>query len=128
MLKLDAPRAAAALLSVYGGKITTFRRLVESALEMLRPHLPPAVEDASGWTGSAPLPGGDFPPRDFDARTRALLERYPFLGAAQARRVTRAYGTLASRLLDDAESQEDLGRHFWAGLFEAEVCYLVANE
>src|SRR5208283_5381513 len=60
VLKLDAPDRSPALLSVYGGKITTYRRLAESALAMLAPHLPATAGATPGWTGRAPLPGGEF--------------------------------------------------------------------
>ena len=66
VLKLDAPDGAPALLSIYGGKITTYRRLAESALAILSPHLPPPRVPA-GWTASQALPGGDFPVRGFEA-------------------------------------------------------------
>jgi glycerol-3-phosphate dehydrogenase len=127
VLKLDAPDGGGALLSVFGGKITTYRRLAEAALELLRPHLPAAREPA-GWTARSPLPGGDFPVQGFEAQVEALRARHPFLSPGLARRLSRGYGTLARDILGESKSEADLGRHFGAGLFEAEVRYLVANE
>jgi glycerol-3-phosphate dehydrogenase len=127
VLKLDAPAGQPALLSVYGGKITTYRRLAESALALLASHLP-APRRAEGWTAREPLPGGDFPVQGFDAQLAATRSRYPFLGAALAHRLVRAYGTLAPKILGAAKSQGDLGRTFGADLTEAEVRYLALQE
>jgi len=127
VLKLDAPMDSPALLSIYGGKITTSRRLAEAALAMIEPHLPPAKRKA-GWTGEEPLPGGNFPVNGFDDQVRAIALRYPFLPMSLARRLVRAYGTLAHTLLGDATSMADLGKMFGAGLSEAEVKYLVRHE
>jgi len=127
VLKLDAPADAAALLSVYGGKITTYRRLAESALALLAPHLP-AARRAEGWTGREPLPGGDFPVQGFTAQIDATRARYPFLNAALAHRLVRAYGTLVPEVLGNAKSQADLGRVFGADLTEVEVRYLAHRE
>jgi glycerol-3-phosphate dehydrogenase len=128
VLNLDAPDGAPALLSVYGGKITTYRRLAESALAMLSPHLPKPTGSASGWTGGAPLPGGDFEALGFEDQVRVTSRRYPFLNPAYARRLTRAYGTLVSEVLGEAKSLEDLGENFGADLTEAEVRYLARRE
>jgi glycerol-3-phosphate dehydrogenase len=127
VLKLDAPSDGPALLSVFGGKITTYRRLAESALALLAPYLPKA-QRAEGWTGNAPLPGGDFPPQGFAAYVKAIEARYPFLAPALARRLARAYGALVPEVLGDAKSQADLGRIFGADLTEAEVRYLAHRE
>lgn len=128
VLKLDAPDGAAALLSVFGGKITTYRRLAEAVLSSLAPHLPAVTGKAAGWTGAAALPGGDFPIDGFDAQVAAARRRYPFLAEATARRLVRAYGTRIDTLLDGAASEADLGRQFGAGLTEAELRYLAAAE
>jgi len=106
-----------------GGKITTYRRLAEHALERLAPHLP---APRPAWTGTAPLPGGDlatFP--DFLAD---LMARRPWLPAALARRLSRAYGTRVERVLGDAGSMADLGEDLGAGLTGREVDYLVETE
>jgi glycerol-3-phosphate dehydrogenase len=127
VLKLDAPAAEPALVSVFGGKITTYRRLAESALALLASQLP-AARRAAGWTGQTPLPGGDFPAQGFEAQVEATRSRYPFLATATSRRLVRAYGTLAPEILGAARSQADLGRTFGADLTEAEVRYLVDRE
>ena len=128
VLELDAPGRSPAVLSVYGGKITTYRRLAESALAMLAPHLPTPAGLARGWTGRTPLPGGDFPARGFEEQVSAIARRYPFLGATLARRLARTYGALVSEVLGAANKREDLGRDFGADLTEAEVRYLVRRE
>ncbi len=127
VLKLDASPEVPALLSIYGGKITTSRRLAESALAMLEPYLSPAQRKA-GWTGRDPLPGGDFPVTGFEDQVRAIAVRYPFLPAPLARRLVRAYGTVVPDILGTAKSMVDLGRLFGADLTEAEVSYLMRNE
>jgi glycerol-3-phosphate dehydrogenase len=126
VLSLDAKPGSAALLSVFGGKITTYRRLAEAALEKIKDHLPAAGRP--GWTGETPLPGGDFPVDGYDALVADLRGKHPFLGAAHAARLVRAYGTRASRLLEGAESTADLGRTFGADLTEREVRYLMQQE
>ena len=125
VLKLDAPQASAALLSVFGGKITTYRRLAESALALLQPHLPAVSGQSAGWTAHAALPGGDFPVDGFEALLREAKGRYPLLAAPMLRRLFRAYGTDAYGLLGDGA---DLGRAFGADLTEAELRYLIDKE
>lgn len=125
VLKVDAPEGEAPLLSVFGGKITTYRKLAEHALEKLEPHLP-GLKPA--WTAAAPLPGGDMPDADFDRFLAGLRQRFPFLPEALAYRLARAYGTRADRLLGKARSMEDLGEDFGAGLTRAEVDYLIHEE
>ena len=127
VLKLDAERGKPALLSIYGGKITTYRKLAEAALAELAPHLPAARRNG-GWTGKKPLPGGDFPVSGFEAQVAAIQAGYPFLQPALARRLVRAYGTQVAALLCDAKSDAELGRAFGAGLSEAEVRYLMHFE
>ncbi len=128
VLNLEAPPGEAALLSIFGGKITTYRRLAEAALERLAPHLPPAQGQAAGWTGRAPLPGGDFPRQGFAALVQASAKRYPFLDRSTLTRLLRAYGTRTDTLLSGATQPADLGRDLGAGLTEAELRYLVAQE
>jgi glycerol-3-phosphate dehydrogenase len=110
------------VLSVFGGKITTFRRLAEAAMDRIAP-LFPGLKPA--WTASASLPGGDFPWDGFAALRDDLLRRFPFLTEATATRLTRAYGTRATEILGDARS---LGRVFGADLSEREVDWLVQTE
>ncbi len=127
VLKLDGKAGEPPLLSVFGGKITTYRRLAESALAMLARHLPPPRR-ATGWTGREPLPGGDFPMQGFAALTDSTRQRYPFLGEETVRRLARAYGTRATQILNGAKSLADLGKIFGADLSEAEVRYLMRAE
>jgi glycerol-3-phosphate dehydrogenase len=127
--RLDLDSAGgAALLSVFGGKITTYRRLGQAVLDRLAPHLPPAAGLQSGWTGSAPLPGGDFPVDGFDALLASLQARYPFMESATLRRLVRAYGTRVTEILGAADAPAALGTMFGAGLSELEVRYLVRSE
>ncbi|MDR3374420.1 MAG: glycerol-3-phosphate dehydrogenase [Ancalomicrobiaceae bacterium] len=125
VLELD-DSGRAPLLSVFGGKITTYRRLALQALQMLGKVLPTAAN--TGWTGDAPLPGGDFPMTGFVAQCDRLLKAHPWLSQALARRLVRAYGTRADRIIGDARAFSDLGRDFGAGLTEAEVRYLMREE
>lgn len=124
---LDAPAGQPALLSIFGGKITTYRRLAEAALKTLAPHLP-AVATKVGWTASAPLPGGDFPVDGRAALAAAIGARYPFVEAREAARFAALYGTRAFAVLGDAARRSDLGQPFGAGLSEREVRYLVREE
>jgi glycerol-3-phosphate dehydrogenase len=113
------------LLNVFGGKITTYRRLTETALEKLAPFFPAAGRP---WTADAPLPGGDFPVDGVDALTASLRRAYPFLGERWALRLVRAYGTQARDVLGHAAGTEDLGRDFGATLTEREVRWLMDEE
>ncbi|PIE07318.1 MAG: glycerol-3-phosphate dehydrogenase [Rhodobacterales bacterium] len=108
------------LLSVYGGKITTYRKLAEAALAKL------AIP--GGWTAGAPLPGGDFPWDGAPALAAALQKDYPFLDAPWAARLVRLYGTEARALLGKARTRANLGRDFGATLTEAELVWLRDNE
>jgi glycerol-3-phosphate dehydrogenase len=128
VLELDDKPGAAPLLSVIGGKITVYRRLAEEVLERLGRHLPPAKRHGAGWTGKAPLPGGDFAIGEVSAQAARLKESLAFLSDDEALRLVQAYGTRARRALGDARSADALGRQFGAGLSEAEVCYLMDNE
>lgn len=126
VFELDTP-GGAPLLSIYGGKITTYRRLAEEALERLAPWLK-ATKAREGWTAKAALPGGDLDVSAVVALTAELRRNYPFLSAVHANRLAHAYGTRASQLLGNAKSMDDLGQSFGATLTEREVTYLVANE
>ena len=128
VLSLDAPEGQGALLSVFGGKITTHRRLAEAALEKLAPHLPPPHGAPAGWTGKSPLPGGDFPKQGFETLLAETRARAPFLPEPTARRLVRAYGTKTAILLNGATRLEDLGPTLGADLTEAEIRYLQTHE
>ena len=123
VLVLDAPVGKAPLLSVFGGKITTYRRLAEAALDRL--HIP---DSKKGWTGTNALPGGDFPVDGFHHAVERLQTRAPFLPTPTAARYIRAYGTRAARIVDGATKLDDLGRRFGADLHQAEVDYLIREE
>ncbi len=125
LLDLDAGDGAP-LLSVFGGKITTYRKLAEEALDRLAPKL---GCEAGAWTGEdAPLPGGDIADADFAGFLARFRAEYRWLPDALALRLARAYGTRAARVLGAATSLEGLGEHFGAGLTAAEVDYLVREE
>jgi glycerol-3-phosphate dehydrogenase len=126
VFELDTP-GGAPLLSIYGGKITTHRRLAEEALEKLASYLK-GNKAGEGWTGKAPLPGGDMEVTGIAELSAQLQRRYPFLEAANANRFAHAYGTRAVKVLGDAKSADDLGRWFGAGLTEAEINYLMSTE
>lgn len=125
-IELDAPAGRAPLLSVYGGKITTFRRLAEEAVDRLAPHI--ARFKQPHWTAGQALPGGDFDVRGRDALAATLAARYPFLGAVETRRLTSAYGTHAPHWLGNARTRSDLGPDFGGGLSGAEVDYCMTRE
>jgi glycerol-3-phosphate dehydrogenase len=126
VFELETP-GGVPLLSIYGGKITTYRRLAEEALERLSPYLRSA-RAKEGWTGKSPLPGGNMDVSAVVELSAELIRNYPFLGSAHANRLAHAYGTRATKLLGSAKSLADLGQSFGAGLTESEVGYLIANE
>ncbi|MFC7474497.1 glycerol-3-phosphate dehydrogenase [Dankookia sp. GCM10030260] len=125
VLTLDAPAGEAPLLSVFGGKITTYRRLAEAALAKLGPHF---AGLGAPWTATASLPGGDFPWDGAPALATALRDRFPFLDARLARRLVRQYGTRAAAVLGDARGMADLGQGFGAGLTAREVDWQMREE
>jgi glycerol-3-phosphate dehydrogenase len=124
LLTLDAVPREAPLLTVYGGKITTYRRLAEAALEKIADFF----VTGPAWTARTPLPGGDFPWDGFEAlvaRTRGL---WPFLSEAHARRLVAAHGTRIDRILGPARNLDDLGPCFGTELTAAEVRHLMRYE
>jgi glycerol-3-phosphate dehydrogenase len=126
VFELDTP-GGAPLLSIYGGKITTYRRLAEEALQRLDPYLRSA-KAREGWTAKSPLPGGDMDVSAVPALTAELMRDYPFLAKEHANRLAHAYGTRAAKVLGTAKSAADLGQFFGATLTESEVKYLMASE
>jgi glycerol-3-phosphate dehydrogenase len=124
-LELAETSAHPPLLSVFGGKITTYRRLAEMALSKLQPHLGGTERD---WTDRAPLPGGDLPRADFDSFFAGVRKRWAFLPDHVALRMARAYGTRIEKILGAARTMHDLGEHYGAGLTRAEVDYLIGHE
>ena len=123
VLSLDT--GGAPMLNVFGGKITTYRRLAEGAMAKLAPHFPQAKPD---WTARVPLPGGDFPHDGVARLTADLAARHPYLTPYWAGRLIRAYGTEAAQMLGDARTAAALGRDFGATLTEAEVRWLMSRE
>ena len=127
VLTLDVKDGGAPLLSVFGGKITTYRRLAEAALEKLAPHLSLSGQPA-GWTGRSALPGGDFPVEGLAALRDELLARYPFLEPDMAVRYARTYGRKVFDWLGFAKDLRDLGEGFGGGLTAREIRYLIEQE
>ncbi|MDR5741452.1 glycerol-3-phosphate dehydrogenase [Caballeronia sp. LZ016] len=122
-LQLDTTRAP--LLTIFGGKITTYRRLAEEAVEQLAGPLAITVP---AWTHAAPLPGGEMPDADFARFLHGFEQRYPFLPRELATRYARAYGTRADVMLDGIGSMQALGARLAPDLYEAEARYLVDHE
>jgi glycerol-3-phosphate dehydrogenase len=125
-LELSEKDDGPAMLSVYGGKITTYRHLGEEAVDLLAERLPALAGPA--WTKSRPLPGGDFPVEGAQALQADLRQSYPFLEEKDAERIARAYGTRVYAWLGKARVWGDLGTSFGWGLSEAEVDYLARAE
>jgi glycerol-3-phosphate dehydrogenase len=124
VLKLEMAGPGAAVLSVFGGKITTYRRLAEEAMERLGATL---GRTGTPWTATAPLPGGDFT-GGLSALEAEMARRHPWLERPLLRRLLRAYGTETEALLDGARSAADLGRDLGAGLTERELDWLRREE
>jgi glycerol-3-phosphate dehydrogenase len=125
VLRVEDAGGKAPALNVFGGKITTYRRLAEAALEKLRPFFP---EMKQAWTAGVAMPGGDFPHDGVGSLIDGLKRDYPFLDDRWARRLVRAYGTQARDVLGEAKQADDLGRRFGWTLTEAEVRWLMDNE
>jgi glycerol-3-phosphate dehydrogenase len=125
VLELDAPPGEAPLLSVFGGKITTYRRLAEAALTKLGPWLGNA---GPAWTRGATLPGGDFPADGLEELVHELGRECTFLPVPLIRRLARAYGTRSRDLLSGCHGIADLGVCFGANLYAREVEWLMAEE
>lgn len=123
VLKVD--ENGAPLLNVFGGKITTYRKLAEAAMEEIGKFL---NTDKGEWTAGVPLPGGDFPVDGVGNLTSKLKVTYPFLNDRWAKRLIRAYGTDASKILADAQKPDDLGQNLGYNLTSREVDWLIANE
>ena len=124
-LELDGGDGRAPILSAFGGKITTYRKLAEHALEKLAPHFP---QMGPAWTAGAPLPGGDLPDADFEAWLRGFSAERPWLPADLARHYGRCYGSDAAALLGTARALDDLGRHFGGLFYECEAKWLIERE
>ncbi|MGV0818360.1 glycerol-3-phosphate dehydrogenase [Martelella sp. AMO21009] len=122
---LSLRKEGAPLLSVFGGKITTHRKLAEAVIHKLSHYFPQAGGD---WTAVSTLPGGDFPVAETATMPDRLVRDYPFLDYAAALRLIRSYGSECWDMLGPAKSPADLGRYFGGGLYEAEARWLVEKE
>lgn len=127
VLKLDTPEGQAPLLSVFGGKITTYRRLAEAVLEKFKPYFPSSFSQA-GWTAQQILPGGDFPQTGFQRLVDQMHADYPRFERDHLERLCRLYGTRARMILGAAQSPSDLGLNFGGTLTESEIDYLMREE
>ncbi|MCA0399488.1 MAG: glycerol-3-phosphate dehydrogenase [Proteobacteria bacterium] len=128
VLHLDASPGEAPALSVFGGKLTTYRHLAENALEKLGAYLPEAARAQAGWTLNEALPGGDFPHDGIEALITEIAGTKPFLPTETVRRFARTYGTRSFAMLGDAATMADMGKAFGAGLTTREITYLKTEE
>jgi glycerol-3-phosphate dehydrogenase len=124
MLELDSGFRRATLLTLYGGKLTTYRRVAEEAVDMIASFFTPGP----AWTAKAPLPGGDFDGQTLPQVTADVRQKWPFLSDTHAERLAGAYGTWVSRFLGSARRLDDLGPCLGADLTAAEVRYLMRYE
>ena len=125
ILELDDDGGCAPVVTSFGGKITTYRRLAEHALERLAPYFPHMT---GPWTAATPLPGGNMPDADFATWLDAFSARHPWLPPDLAMHYGRCYGTDAEQLLDGADSIKDLGKHFGGRLYEREIRWGIDEE
>ncbi|MCL9779863.1 glycerol-3-phosphate dehydrogenase [Vibrio sp. S4M6] len=122
-LSLDESNKKAPLLSIFGGKLTTYRKLGESAMKHLQPYFP---EMGQSWTADSLLPGGES--FDENALVKDLSEKYPFLNQDMLMRWIHTYGSRVNRMLVGVKSASDLGLKFADTLYQIELDYLVKNE
>ncbi len=113
------------MLNIFGGKITTYRKLAEAALDKIVPFFPGTP---GAWTAGVAMPGGDFPVDGVENLVSALCEAHPFLTDRWALRLIRAYGTEAADMLAGAKTVDDLGVDFGATLTQREVEWLITHE
>lgn len=124
-LELSTSKDGLAVLSIFGGKITTYRKLAEAALEKLQPFVGGSPKE---WTDRSALPGGDIPQGDFEKFLKHVRGRWSFLPDDLSLRLSRAYGTRLASVLGAAKRLGDLGAHFGAGLTQAEIDHLRTRE
>ncbi|MGR9166637.1 glycerol-3-phosphate dehydrogenase [Rhizobium leguminosarum] len=127
VLEVDGAEDEAPLLTIFGGKITTYRCLAENAMQKLATRFPEWGVRAH-WTGKHALPGGDFPAGSAEFLAQDLTRDYGFLDIRAARRLVRHYGSEARAILAGSRTRADLGRSFGADLTEAEVRFLMTRE
>lgn len=125
VLKLEGRADEPKLLNIFGGKITTYRRLAEAAMDKIDDEF---GRSTTSWTLKSALPGGSFAVDGYEGQVAGLVADYPFLDDSTARRMVRMYGTRARKLLGQARDRHDLGEDFGAGLTEREVAYLQSDE
>ena len=125
VLTCEDDNGSAPLVNVFGGKITTYRRLAEQVMDRLAPFFPTM---GGRWSGGEPLPGGDFELADKAILVARLQEEFAFLTPVWAERLITAYGTEAFMMIDGARSADDLGRHFGSDLHAREVDWLLSRE
>jgi glycerol-3-phosphate dehydrogenase len=131
VLKLDrAPglgegRSDAPVLSIFGGKLTTYRKLAEHALSELRPYFP---QMGPSWTETQPLPGGDLPAGGLAAWDAELARRFPDVDAEVLHGIARRHGSLATSVLGAVKRRDDLGEQFGHGLTAVEIDYFMRDE
>ncbi|MGV6812171.1 MAG: glycerol-3-phosphate dehydrogenase [Brevirhabdus sp.] len=125
VIRDDGAADQAALLNIFGGKITTYRRLAESVLDKIEHRL---GAKGARWTSHGTLPGGDFPVEGVDTLIAHMQARFPFVPAPFIPRMVRTHGTDLPAVLGQAETPEALGQYFGAGLYQAEVDYFVREE
>ena len=121
----DGQGGGAPLLNIFGGKITTYRKLAEAAMVQIAPRL---GNNHGPWTAGAPLPGGDFAVTEVETLIAELRRQHPFLDADWARRLVRAYGTDAFEIFGTAATLDDAGRHFGGTITAAELDWVMAHE
>ena len=124
VLSLDDAEGAA-ILSVYGGKITTYRKLAEGALAIIEKAL---GERGENWTEGVALPGGKIPNADFEAYEAKMSEKYGWLDSKVLHRLLRAYGSEIEKVLGSARCEKELGYCYGYGLYQAELDYLIETE
>lgn len=124
VLKVNTSRGAP-ILNVFGGKITTYRKLAENALEKIDDAL---GQDTSSWTASAPLPGGEFVYSDVEILRENLAKLLPFVDGFTVRRLIRQYGTFAQKIFANVHGEQDMGTHFGHGIYALEVAWAIENE
>lgn len=122
-LTLEAPEKQAPLLSIFGGKITTYRKLAEAAIEKVKPFFP---NIGPQWTLSTALPGGEA--KNLTEIQQQILEKFPWLNQDLVERYSQTYGLLCFKFLADCSQMSDLGENFGANLYSKEVDYLLEQE
>ncbi len=114
------------ILSVFGGKITTYRHLAEDVVNRVATFYP--KKSLPAWTQKATLPGGDLPDKDFDKFLKSLKDRYTFMPEDLLTRYARAYGTRIGAIMEGVNKTSDLGTHYGDNIYEAEILYLIQYE